>query len=65
MKKKIFYYDEIDISKLHNNLLQYLIFNNTNFYFFPLKKKSGFLRGGVRIRIIDTYIRFILIGYIS
>ena len=46
---------EIDISKLHDNLLQYfLILNVTNFCPFPLGEKGGFLRVGVRVRVIDA-----------
>ena len=46
---------EVDISKLHDNLLQYfLILNVTNFYPSSLGKKGGFFRVGVRVRIIDA-----------
>ena len=46
---------EVDISKLHDNLLQYfLILNVTNFCPFPLGEKGGFLRFGVRVRVMDA-----------
>ena len=46
---------EVDISKLHDNLLQYfLIFNVTNYYPSPLGKKGGFLRVGVKVRVMDA-----------
>ena len=46
---------EVDISKLHDNLLQYfLILNVTNFCPSPLGEKGGFLRVGVRVRVIDA-----------
>lgn len=63
MEEKIFLDIEFDISKLCNNLLQYLIFNDTNYCLSLLKKKDGFLKVDVRIRAIDAYIRFTLIEY--
>ena len=45
---------EVDISKLHDNLLQYfLILNITNFRPSPLGEKGGFLRVGVKVRVMD------------
>ena len=46
---------EVDISKLHDNLLQYFLnLNVTNFYPSPLGEKGGFLRIGVRVRVMDA-----------
>ena len=56
LRRKVFFLDiEVNISKLHNNLLQYFLFlNDTNFCPSPLGEKGRFLRAGVRIRVIDT-----------
>ena len=46
---------EVDISKLHDNLLQYfLILDVTNYCPSPLKEKGEFLRVGVRVKVIDA-----------
>ena len=46
---------EVDISKLHDNLLQYfLILNITNFCPSSFGEKGGFLRIGVRVRVMDA-----------
>ena len=45
----------VDISKLHDNLLQYfLIINVTNFCLSPLGEKGEFLRSGVRVKVMDA-----------
>ena len=55
MEERIFFDTEVDISKLHDNLLQYvLIFNVTNYCPSPLGEKGGFLRVGVRVRVMDA-----------
>ena len=46
---------EVDISKLHDNLLQYfLILNVTNYYPSPLREKGGFFRVGIRVKVMDA-----------
>ena len=46
---------EVDISKLHDNLLQYfLILNITNYCPSSLGEKGGFLRVGIKVRVMDT-----------
>ena len=46
---------EVNISKLHNNLLQYFsILNVTNFCPSPHGEKGGFLRVGIRVRVMDA-----------
>ena len=46
---------EVNISKLHDNLLQYfLILNITNFCPSPLREKGGFLTVEIRVRVMDV-----------
>ena len=46
---------EIDISKLHDNLLQYfLILNITNFCLSSLREKGGFLKVRVKVKVMDA-----------
>ena len=55
MEERIILDTEVNISKLHDNLLQYfLVLNVTNFCPSPLREKGGFLRVGVRVRFIDA-----------
>ena len=45
---------KIDISKLHNNLLQYQILNNINFYLFLFEDKNTFLKVAIKVKVIDV-----------
>ena len=54
---------KIDISKLHNNLLHDLIFNDTNLYLSLLEEKDIFFRVRLIVRVIDAYMELISIEY--
>ena len=55
MEERIFLNIKVDISKLHNNLLQYfLILNVTNYCPSPLGEKGGFLGFGIRVKVMDA-----------
>ena len=55
MEENILLDTEVDISKLHDNLLQYfLILNVTNFFPSLLREKGGFLGVGIRVRVMDA-----------